>query len=314
MRNLILIKILFLFLLPACDSFGQICKEWGEAQVVGKLDHNTIDEASGIAVSGKNSNVLYHVNDSGNGPYFYTTRIDGSETNKLLIKGPHSIRSDFEDMTIGPCYTKTCLFIADIGDNLKSRNTIKIIVIEENDKYRSEVTPLKIVNLSYPDRPHNAESLAIHTNGDLFIITKEENYKRQKSFPSKIYRIKKNKWETAGAKPLALEYIGTLDIELINSDSRGFLDNIITSFDISHDGKKFLVLTYQDAYEFNIDLSKANANGFSGLIAGKHYNTIKLIRLPQQESITYLPGSKSFIYNTEYKAITPKLIRVDCLK
>lgn len=306
------ILTLFILAIFSSNSYGQVCSSWSEARVVGKLDHTMINEASGIEVSLIDNSILYHINDSGNGPYYYSSKFDGSESKKIRINNLNLKRSDYEDISTGKCYDKKCLFIGDIGDNLKSRDNINIIIIEENNK-SSSVTPLKIVRLIYPDHPRNAEAFAVHPNGDLFIITKEESLRRQKSFPSKIYKTSRNKWENAGPKPLTLEHVGTLDIKPINSKTNGFLDNVITSLDISEDGKKFVVLTYQHAYEFNIDLSKAHSSSFDNFNAEKDYRVIELKRLPQQESIAYLQGSKSILYNTEYRAIAPNLMRVDCL-
>ena len=304
---------LFFYLLIICNSYGQLCKNWGKPKTLGTLDHKIIAEASGIAVSQLGNNRIYHVNDSGNGSYFYTTNIDGSNTKSISIKGFDSSKADFEDMTIGPCYLKTCLFIGDIGDNNKARDHINILVIEEKN-YKSSVKPIKIVKLVYPDHPHDAEALAVHPNGDLYILTKEANYKRHKSFPAKLFKIEREKWENSTSALLMLDLIGTVNIESINKKYTGFLDNIITSFDIASNGKKFVALTYQNAYEFNIDLSKSDSNTFNNLIKDKDFNIAELKRLPQQESITYLPDSKSLLYNSEYVGIKPKLVKINCLE
>jgi len=305
---------LFLYLLLISNSYGQLCKNWGQPITLGALDHKIIAEASGIAVSHLGNNRLYHVNDSGNGSYFYSTYMDGSNTKSISIKGFDSSKADFEDMTIGPCYLKTCLFIGDIGDNNKTRDHIKILVIEEKENYKSNVKPIKIVKLVYPDRPHDAEALAVHPNGDLYILTKEANYKRHKSFPAKLFKIEREKWENSTSDLLMLDLIGTVNIESINKTSTGFFDNIITSFDIASNGIKFVILTYQNAYEFNIDLSKSNTNTFNILLEDKGFKVVELKRLPQQESITYLPDSKSLIYNSEYIGIKPKLVQINCLE
>ena len=239
--------------------------------------------------------------------------MDGSNTKPILIKGFDSSKADFEDMTIGPCYTKTCLFIGDIGDNKKSRDFIRILVLEENGNYKSGVKPNKIVKLLYPDHPHDAEALAIHPNGDLYILTKEANYKRNKSFPAKLFKIEKEKWEETASHPLMLELVGILDMGPINKTYTGFFDNLITSFDIAHDGKKFVALTYQNAYEFNIDLSRTTPKTFENLSENKDYKVVNLKRLLQQESVTYLHDSQSIVYDSEYRAVKPKLVRVDCL-
>ena len=129
-----------------------------------------------------------------------------------------------------------------------------------------------------------------------------------------LFKIEKDKWEKSGSDPLMLEQVGILDIKSINKTSTGFFDNLITSFDIAANGKKFLALTYQNAYEFNVDLSKSNTNTFNNLQENKDFKTVELQRLPQQESITFLNGSKNLLYNSEYKAVKPKLVRVDCIE
>ena len=141
---------LFFYLLIISNSYGQLCKNWGQPKTLGALDHKIIAEASGIAVSKLSKNRLYHVNDSGNGSYFYSTYMDGSNTKSISIKGFDSSKADFEDMTIGPCYLKTCLFIGDIGDNNKARDYIKILVIEEKENYKSNVKPTPFPRLTRP--------------------------------------------------------------------------------------------------------------------------------------------------------------------
>ncbi len=309
MKIFIIITIISLWTIAV--THAELCMRWNESQEVGLLDKNILKEASGIEVSSSNK-TLYHINDSGNGIYFYTSNLHGSDIKPVSILGYESPLADFEDLSVGPCYSKACIFIGDIGDNTKSRKYIKVIIIEEKEGFESSKKPLRIIRLKYPDRPHDAESLAIHPNGDLFIITKEANYKRKKAFPSKIYRVKRDEWQSDDIEIKSLELIGSIDIMLFNDSYTGFFDNLIASFDISSDGKRFVVLTYQNAYEFNIDLSIVNELDFKNLIRGEDYNTIKLKRLPQQESTAYFNSDKSILYNTEYKVVAPKLLRVDC--
>ena len=51
------------------------------------LDHKLIDEASGIEVSSKFPNRLYHINDSGGGQFFYISDLKGNSTQKIAIDG-----------------------------------------------------------------------------------------------------------------------------------------------------------------------------------------------------------------------------------
>jgi hypothetical protein len=73
-----------------------------------------------------------------------------------------------------------------------------------------------------------------------------------------------------------------------------------TDMAFSDDGSRLLVLTYTDAVEYTDHF--------------QNEQKIKLNFLQQQEGVTYLPGSRSFIYTTErLMPILPQwIMRVDC--
>ncbi len=303
----------FMILISAPVSRAALCKHWSDGEKAGALDHLQIDEASGLAVSRRFPGRLYHVNDSGGGPYFYVSDLNGGKTRAVRIEGFEAFRSDFEDASIGGCFSgKSCFFIADTGDNGKRRKFVQILVVEEADNYGRSAVPLKILRLAYPDRPHNAEGMAIHPNGDIYIFTKEEDVGNTESFPAKLFKIRKDKWENAGDGVQMLEYAGDLDLPGLSGSDSPF-GSVITSFDIAPDGKTFLVLTYEDAYEFDIDLSLSGLKPSDQLVRDKDYKVIPLKSLPQQESISYVEEGRGFIYDSEYHFFDVPIMKVVCL-
>ena len=50
--------------------------DFGDRQDCGLIEYDPIDEASGIAASRKNPNVLWTHNDSGDGPLLYALNIE----------------------------------------------------------------------------------------------------------------------------------------------------------------------------------------------------------------------------------------------
>ncbi|MCH2038440.1 MAG: hypothetical protein MK137_07610, partial [Rickettsiales bacterium] len=144
-----------------------------ECQTVehGALDVDVIAEASGLAISQQEPHLLYHINDSGDGPFLYVTDQDGSNVRKLTVNG--FIPKDVEDLTLGTCPNGTgnCIYIADIGDNWTLRNHIRIIVVPEPTGEETSIDPIQILKLRYPDGAHNAEGLAPHPDGTLYILT-----------------------------------------------------------------------------------------------------------------------------------------------
>lgn len=287
---------------------------WAESVKIGELDEYMIDEASGLAVSPSHKDRLYHINDSGGGPYFYISDMNGSDTRKIKLKGYYSEASDMEDLSIGTCKGEsTCLFIADIGDNKTRREYVEIVVVEERESYPDDIIPVKNLKIKYPDRPHNAESMAVHPNGDIYILTKEENLDDLKAFPGQMFKLGRDKWLNSRAgEILTLERFGELDLTQLNKSAGSAYGQVATALDISPDGKKLLLLTYEDAFEFDIDLSRITSLDNVQWKEDENFSRVNLISLQQQEGVAYLPGAESFIYDTEFHFFRAPIMRVDC--
>lgn len=267
---------------------AKLCHKWESPKIVGNLDTKIINEASGISISLDLKDKFYHINDSGDGPYFYSTNLDGSEPKKIKISKFQPI--DVEDLSYGKCGEKNCIFIGDIGDNFHSRKTIQIIGVEEENTFSGPVVPVIDLNLRYPDGSYNAEAMALHPSGDLFIITKIQNNYEE----SKIFKLSKNLLNDKLKNTKKLEFLGTLKLKKILKNKRQ-----ITGMSISPDGERFLILTYETAIEFNINLSSKIDWNSLVLKEGENFNLIKLDVLKQQEAITYSYDGLKLFYTTE---------------
>lgn len=135
-------------------------------------------ESSGVTASHRRPGIYWTHNDSGDGPFLYTTDSLGTDLGRLRIEGASAI--DWEDISGGACTRSQgyCLFIADIGDNNARRPFVTIYVVPEPeppaataDTARTAAAEDTIV-LRYPDHPHDAEALAV-LGGWLYIVTKD---------------------------------------------------------------------------------------------------------------------------------------------
>lgn len=263
----------------------------------GSLDVELIAEASGLAISQSKPHLLYHINDSGDGPYLYVTDQDGSNVRKITVSG--FIPKDVEDLTLGTCPdgTGNCIYIADIGDNWTLRSHIRIIVIPEPTGEETTIDPTHILKLRYPDEAHNAEGLALHPNGTLYILTKEYNEITRKVQDSKLYYLDLSLIQP-NISSYPLSFLTTLPLTTWQADTRDRWSKLPTALDISYDGKYFLVLTYNHAFEISYETVKQS---ITQGIASDAVKRIDIKRLPQQEAIAYQPASKNFIYTTEGK-------------
>ena len=97
------------------DRFGQfsqavvpvqvdppICPNVGEHQVLGNVQYEGIDEASGLVDSRQNPGVLWVHNDSGDGPSLYALTHSGEHLGVWELEDGSA--RDWEDLAIGQCW------------------------------------------------------------------------------------------------------------------------------------------------------------------------------------------------------------------
>jgi len=267
---------------------------------IASVDANYIDEASGIAVGRRNPGVLWLHNDSGDGAYLYAVDRKGKTQGVFLVRSASA--SDWEDMAWGPGPDGKggFLYVGDIGDNGKKRTDCVVYRLPEpkirpgktGSKAEPLVTEEPTIRRAYafPDGPHNAEALMVHPKtGIIYIVTKEESGK------SAVYKFPvepKDWWETNTLVKVA-------DVT-IAGEAHPY-PNLITGGAISPDGKKVILRTYAQAYEWRLPAS-AGAN-FDAIWSAAPTVVPTPVML-QGEAITYSPDGKSLLTTSE-KAPAP---------
>lgn len=106
---------------------------------------------------------------------------------------------DVEDLAIGP---DGSLWVADLGDNTTSRANVAVVVLPDEP---GQVTGI-LRRLTYPDGPHDAESLLVDDSGRAVVITKTF------SGAVGIYRSVEplDLTETGSSDPQPMENVGAL--------------------------------------------------------------------------------------------------------
>lgn len=287
-------------------SHASICTSWGNPVKLGELDRIQVPEASGISISKQFPNRLYTHNDSGSITSFFSANLNGTSLKKYTFDNFKAL--DLEDMAIGPCFSsKTCLYFADIGDNLGIRPSIQIAILEEQESFSQSIHADHIINLKYPDFPHNAESVAVSNTGDIFILTKESIGAPKTAILFKVNSTVINQKLNSAV----LEKVAELDIPYLNS-SLPNLGKQATSMNISQDNSSFIVLNYFNAFEFNFDLNKGIHKKAHEMIRGQDYIPLQWVPLQQQEAITYSKNDYSIVYTTEARKLTVPIYEITC--
>jgi len=158
------------------------CPQFEPGEQVGTVQHNSINEASGIVASRRNRDVLWVHNDSGDSARVFAMKTDGTHLGIYTITGAGAV--DWEDIAIGPgpVAGQDYLYVGDIGDNnaVRARGVQVYRVPEpavdaDQDSVNVALTGAVGITLRYPDGARDAETLMVDpANGDIYIVSKRE--------------------------------------------------------------------------------------------------------------------------------------------
>lgn len=299
-------------LATATPAFAEVCPAWKAAETIGRLDTGLVNEASGLEVSARFEDRLYHNNDSGDGLRFYVSRLDGQGARAVEVEGSKPI--DMEEISLGPCgEAGDCLYLGDIGDNPARRDEVVFTLVREVENFPDKVSPLRVVRARYPDGAHNAEAFAVHPNGDLYLVTKPADRVMMNPAPAQVYRLTAAQLADA-TEVQTFEKIGEIDLPKIMG-TRAFPGSIATALDISADGRRAILLTYMAALEIGFDF-KDGVRPFEQWKEGQDYRVVELDTLPQQEAAAWLPDGSGFLYDTELTrgSQSAPIRKVDCAR
>ncbi len=253
------------------------CQGYGSAEQVGKLPAALV-ECSGLAASRRHAGVYYaHNDDPGAGALFAIER-DGTLLARLPLAG--STVADLEDVAVGPCGPggPSCVYAADIGDNLRTRAEVVIWSAPEPAALDSSPLPAQPLRARYPDGPHDAEALvADPRTGELYVITKE---------PSSLGVVFRLPQATDGG-------VSTLERVAELADPRGE-DLLTTAADLHPSGERLLLRTYGRVWE----LRAPGALTVGELLLAQ---PVEVTGAPQQqaEAVAYLADGGGYLLGSE---------------
>ncbi len=215
----------------------------------GSLASSAIHEASGIAASRRNPNVLYTHNDSGGLNVIYAFNPQGKHLGAYIISG--ALAQDWEDIAVGPgpAAGVSYIYIGDIGDNAVNQPIHSIYRIPEPAAGENQL-PVSvtlfgtgIIRFRYPDGPRDAETLMVDPlTRDLYVISKREAQVR-------VYRAA---YPQSTTSIITLQKVATL----------GFTSAV--GGDISPDGGEILVKTYGQVYFWKRKAGQSVAQAMGG--------------------------------------------------
>lgn len=264
---------------------------------LGNLADETIAEASGMAASRRRGDLLWVINDSGNGPLLHAVGLNGANLGRVRILNARN--RDWEDLAAFVYDGRPYLLIADCGDNESRRKSCFIYVVEEppvgpNGLYKELSVPLKErIEYIYGDGPRDCEGVAVDAdNRRILLLTK-------RNVPPVVYTLPLFSSAKEGLQ--VAHSLGTVngipapDAEDMKEDPIfGRFRSQPTAMDISPDGKRIAVLTYKRPYLF----SRHEGEDWSRVF-GKPPIALPMPRLNQAEAMCFSADGSSLFVTSE---------------
>jgi hypothetical protein len=212
------------------DSFNFL-----PGEKIAPFEHERIQEASGLAASISNKNMLWTHNDSGNPPEIFLIDLHANIRMVCKLKGAEN--RDWEDIAVGPGpdESKTYVYVADIGDNL-AQYPYKIVYRFEEPVFSGEA-PKEIEISAYDrilfrlDQQKDTEALMVHpVTKDIYVISKREE-------PVVLYRLA---YPQNISDTITAAKVTTIPLTQI------------VAADFSADGKRILLKNYKNVFYWDL--------------------------------------------------------------
>ncbi|GAA2849423.1 hypothetical protein Acy02nite_00660 [Actinoplanes cyaneus] len=246
------------------------------------IDDKRLDELSGLVATADGYVVVNDGADqASHRKIFYLSK--GCSVRRT-VSYPSRPR-DTEDLQLAEDGT---LWVADVGDNDASRDTIALWKLAPGSSKPA------LLRLSYPDGAHDAEALLIAPDGSPIIVTKAAG-------AAGVY-VPAGPLKSGGTT--ALKLAGSVSIPITGtSNPYSFAGRlVITGAATSPDGSRVVLRTYADAFEFDVtggDVVKALTSGKPRQVA--------LPDEPQGESVAYTADGTALL--TVSEGSKPSLLR-----
>ena len=134
------------------------------ATVAFTITDRRITESSGLAAD-RQTGRYWTVNDSGDGGVAYGLNTSGEVVGTLEYR---AAPIDVEAVALHD----DRLYIADIGDNTEERDSVTVYYFD-NPRANDQLVKYRSWDFTYPDGPHDAETLLVDGSGRLFVVTKD---------------------------------------------------------------------------------------------------------------------------------------------
>ncbi|MBP86458.1 MAG: hypothetical protein CMJ64_07055 [Planctomycetaceae bacterium] len=222
------VSILFSSVLAAEDGEATSPLQYTAAKQIATLENEDILESSGLAASRRTPGVFWTHNDSGDKARIFAFDERGRHLGACEIEGAEAV--DWEDIAAFKQGNQCWLVLCDVGDNAKRRDEVQLFFIHEPIPTAKTSDVRMTVRFRFSRGPLDCEAVAVdpHTKS-IFLVGKSLS-------PPHVFVLPLPERPPTGT--LVAKSLGRIPTPAV------------TGMDISHDGRRLIVVTYGDAFEF----------------------------------------------------------------
>ncbi len=271
--------------------------------VTGMLENGAINEASGLAQSQRESDLLWVINDSGP-PQLHAIDSSGAVRGTLHLTNAPMV--DWEDLASFQLDGQSYLLVADIGDNQSRRRSLVLYVVAEPDLQLNRnptLSPVARIEFRFPDGARDAESIAVDVNNERILVLSKRD------IPAVLYELPLT---LQSEDKLIAKRLGVVDsLPQPNQDD---IDNAVkrynwnwqpTAMDISTDGLAAVILTYDAVYYFE----RSSGQDWIDAFRRRPHTIVNISEYAEAEAVAFADNNHA-IYVTIEKQHAP-ILRID---
>jgi hypothetical protein len=271
----------------------------------GRVANPDLAEASGLVASRTHPGVLWTHDDGGERPGVFAVGIDGSDLGFFEL--PEEVAGnvvDAEDLAIADGPAGGVLYLADIGDNRAERSTVTLYRFPEPDPGApGPIAGVERLVFTYPDRPHNAETLLLdEANGRAVIVTKQQaaaaDGRPDPLGATGVSAVFEGPLDRPGDVPVELTASGVVDAPRLERRTVNVpphpasllgVGGVVTGGDVSSDGALVALRTYETVWLWAREPGRSVAETLAELTADRPCQVATAIER-QGEGVAFVDG------------------------
>lgn len=244
-----------------------------EPAKMGKLVSSALTEVSGIVSSYYNNGIFWVHNDSGDRSAIYAIDSEANLIATVELEGIGLV--DAEDIATLQIGGTSYLLLADMGNNLRNRDTLSLFLFQEptlqdgSDNYHVTLDQIQEIKFRYKDKRRDSEALFVDPiDNTVYIISKRD-------FKSTVFRLPFSSFMTGEVKELEPQ----MQLPF----------TFVTAADIRQDGRFILVKNLTSIFLWERNKGQNLISALKG-----RYENIPYKIEPQGEAICFDRNNKFF--------------------